>query len=107
MMLHHNKEITRNTTVEAANGTSFPALTVFSLTLRYFRDHALRELTDATGAKVLPEDIRWVITVPAIWRQKAKQFIREAAYQVFSIERNKYEFYWTQLIMLHLNPFPS
>ena len=82
MMLHHNKEITRNTTVEAANGTAFPALIVFSLTLRYFRDHALRELTDATGAKVLPEDIRWVITVPAIWRQKAKQFIREAAYEV-------------------------
>ena len=85
MILHHNKEITRNTTVEAANGETFPALTVFSLTLRYFRDHALRELTDATGAKVLPEDIRWVITVPAIWRQKAKQFIREAAYQVVTI----------------------
>ena len=88
MMLHHNKEITRNTTVEAANGTAFPALTVFSLTLRYFRDHALRELTDATGAKVLPEDIRWVITVPAIWRQKAKQFIREAAYEVNALKYN-------------------
>ena len=83
MILHHNKEISRNTIVEAANGYCLPALMVFSLTLRYFRDHALRELTDATGAKVLPEDIRWVITVPAIWRQKAKQFMREAAYQVY------------------------
>ena len=82
MILHHNKEITRNTSVEAANGTIFPAMVVFSLTLRYFRDHAMRELTDATGSKVLPEDIRWVITVPAIWTQKAKQFIREAAYEV-------------------------
>ena len=82
MILHHNKEISRNTTVEAANGSNVLAMTVFSLTLRYFRDHALRELTDATGVKVLPEDIRWVITVPAIWRQKAKQFMREAAYQV-------------------------
>ena len=68
--------------MEAANGTIFPAMVVFSLTLRYFRDHAMRELTDATGSKVLPEDIRWVITVPAIWTQKAKQFIREAAYEV-------------------------
>lgn len=25
--------------------------------------------------------MRWVITVPAIWRQQAKQFMREAAYQ--------------------------
>ena len=24
--------------------------------------------------------MRWVITVPAIWRQQAKQFMREAAY---------------------------
>ena len=28
------------------------------------------------------EDVRWVVTVPAIWRQQAKQFMREAAYQV-------------------------
>ncbi len=26
--------------------------------------------------------MRWVITVPAIWRQQAKQFMREAAYEV-------------------------
>lgn len=56
-------------------------MTVFSLTLLYFRDHALRELADATGSKVLTQDVRWVITVPAIWRQKAKQFMREAAYE--------------------------
>ena len=31
---------------------------------------------------VLQEDIRWVVTVPAIWRQEAKQFMREATYQV-------------------------
>jgi len=28
------------------------------------------------------DDVRWVITVPAIWKQSAKQFMREAAYQV-------------------------
>ncbi len=27
------------------------------------------------------EDIRWVITVPAIWRSSAKQLMREAAYE--------------------------
>ena len=37
---------------------------------------------------VLQEDIRWVVTVPAIWRQEAKQFMREAAYQVIA----KYRF---------------
>ena len=42
MILHHNQEINRNTTVVAANGRSVAALSVFSLTLRYFKDHALR-----------------------------------------------------------------
>ena len=67
--------------ITAANGASLPALLIFSITLRYFRDHAIQELRDATGTKLGGEDIRWVITVPAIWRQQAKQFMREAAYQ--------------------------
>ncbi len=40
------------------------------------------ELSDATGSHVRSDDVQWVVTVPAIWRQKAKQFMREAAYQV-------------------------
>ena len=32
--------------------------------------------------QVVAGEVRWVITVPAIWRQQAKQFMREAAYQV-------------------------
>ncbi len=40
-----------------------------------------RELTDAVGWKVREEQVRWVVTVPAIWRQQAKQFMREAAYE--------------------------
>ena len=68
--------------ITAANGASVSAIKIFSLTLRYFRDHAIQELRDATGTKIDGEDIRWVITVPAIWRQQAKQFMREASYQV-------------------------
>lgn len=76
------QEICRTTTVRAANGQSVSARLVFSATLRYFRDHALRELTDALGHKVTADEVRWVVTVPAIWRQQAKQFMREAAYEV-------------------------
>ena len=63
MILHHNQEINRSTTVVAANGTSVAALTVFSLTLRYFKDHALRythtncfddcEQSQLTGTKTI------------------------------------------------------
>jgi hypothetical protein len=39
-------------------------------------------MSDQTGSNVAVEDVRWVVTVPAIWKQPAKQFMREAAYQV-------------------------
>lgn len=59
-----------------------PALTIFTYALQYFKEHALRELSDQSGTRFVNEDVRWVITVPAIWKQSAKQFMREAAYQV-------------------------
>ena len=35
--------------ITAANGMSVSAMKIFSITLRYFRDHAIQELRDATG----------------------------------------------------------
>jgi hypothetical protein len=55
---------------------------VFAYALHYLKSHALMELSDQTGSNVAIEDVRWVVTVPAIWKQPAKQFMREAAYQV-------------------------
>lgn len=43
----------------------------------------LQELSDQAGAEFDNADVRWVITVPAIWKMPAKQFMREAAYKVF------------------------
>lgn len=42
----------------------------------------LQELSDQTGSDFDNADVRWVITVPAIWKMPAKQFMREAAYKV-------------------------
>ncbi|XP_045600464.1 uncharacterized protein [Procambarus clarkii] len=81
MVLHDDQSLSRDTLLEAANGKKVEALQIFSHALRYFRDHALRELTDQAGVAVLEEDVRWVITVPAIWSHPAKQFMRTAAYQ--------------------------
>ena len=55
---------------------------VFSHALRFFKEHALQELSDQSSTKILNEDVRWVITVPAIWKAPAKQFMRQAAYNV-------------------------
>jgi len=74
--------LNKETTIKAANGRPYAALTVFAHALRFFRDHALQELSDQSATTIVSDDIRWVITVPAIWKAPAKQFMRLAAYQV-------------------------
>ena len=67
----------------ASNGRKLEALSVFSLSIRYLKDKAIeiiREVTGDDGYNAM--DIQWVLTVPAIWKPAAKQFMREAAYMV-------------------------
>ena len=62
-----------------------PAITVFSLAIKYLRDDlvtACKYKFDEDGNKVTEDGIHWVLTVPAIWDDAAKQFMREAAENV-------------------------
>ncbi|UJR22675.1 hypothetical protein I4U23_025712 [Adineta vaga] len=81
MHLHYVQDLNTQTLITASNGRKVPALAIFTYALQYFKEHALRELSDQSGTRFVNEDVRWVITVPAIWKQSAKQFMREAAYQ--------------------------
>lgn len=80
MKIHSTSDLTMKTELEAVNGKKIQALEVFAHALRFFKQHAMQELKDQCPS--LPENggVRWVITVPAIWKQPAKQFMREAAY---------------------------
>ena len=42
----------------------------------------LQELREQSPCMLERDTVRWVLTVPAIWKQPAKQFMREAAYLV-------------------------
>ncbi|KAH9518497.1 Heat shock 70 kDa protein 12A [Bulinus truncatus] len=81
-------ELSLDTKLVAANGEKFPAIKVFAYCLEFFKTHALQQLSDQSGTEILNEDIRWVITVPAIWKAPAKQFMREAAYEAGLASRN-------------------
>ena len=73
----------RNTKLAARNGKEVDALQVFSHSIRYLKDQAIEIIQERTGdAHYSAKDIHWVITVPAIWKPAAKQFMREAAYKV-------------------------
>ncbi|XP_036754883.2 heat shock 70 kDa protein 12A isoform X1 [Manis pentadactyla] len=81
MKLHVTGDLTMETDLTAANGKKVKALEIFAYALQYFKEQALKELSDQAGSEFENSDVRWVITVPAIWKQPAKQFMRQAAYQ--------------------------
>jgi len=57
------------------------AMTVFSSIIGHLKTHLLN-LLKTRGTEVKNDDIHWVLTVPAIWSDSAKQFMREAAQKV-------------------------
>ncbi|XP_039397843.1 heat shock 70 kDa protein 12B isoform X1 [Mauremys reevesii] len=81
MKIHSTSDLTMKTELEAVNGKKVQALEVFAHALRFFKQHAVQELKDQCPSLQEKDAIRWVITVPAIWKQPAKQFMREAAYK--------------------------
>ncbi|XP_053399848.1 heat shock 70 kDa protein 12A-like [Mercenaria mercenaria] len=80
MILHSQKELKRATLLYDHEGKSMPALNVFAMCLRYIRKHLL-DAIDKQGMTFKDIEVGWVITVPAIWSDPAKQFMREAAVQ--------------------------
>ncbi|XP_045067541.1 heat shock 70 kDa protein 12A-like isoform X2 [Coregonus clupeaformis] len=81
MKLHTTANLSIDTELHAANGKRVKAIDIFAYALAFFKEQALKELSDQAGAEFDNTDIRWVITVPAIWKMPAKQFMREAAYK--------------------------
>ncbi|XP_035678978.1 heat shock 70 kDa protein 12A-like [Branchiostoma floridae] len=82
MRLHASyKDLDRSVYLTAKNGKTLPAMDVFSHALRYLKQHMMGEIAKVSQTTHIgDEDIRWVITVPAIWNDAAKQFMRETAY---------------------------
>lgn len=58
------------------------AIEVFSSAIGYLKDHLLMDCKKQMTC-IKDSDILWVLTVPAIWNDKSKQFMREAAEQVY------------------------
>ncbi|KAK2535884.1 Hspa12a [Columba livia] len=81
MKLHTTSNLSMETDLTAANGKKVKALEIFAYALQFFKEQALKELSDQGGSDFENTEVRWVITVPAIWKQPAKQFMRQAAYK--------------------------
>ncbi|XP_026165672.1 heat shock 70 kDa protein 12A isoform X3 [Mastacembelus armatus] len=91
MKLHTTANLSIDTDLHAANGKRVKALDIFAYALAFFKEQALKELSDQTGGEFDNNDVRWVITVPAIWKMPAKQFMREASYKSGLVSRENPE----------------
>ena len=76
----HLQHLQHDTEIEDALGKSLSAQTVFSLCIKYLKDDLVKVVENRfTGEELTENDIKWVLTVPAIWNDAAKQFMRESA----------------------------
>ncbi|XP_060080790.1 heat shock 70 kDa protein 12A-like [Ylistrum balloti] len=73
MQLFDKMKLSRDLVTADQSGKVLPAITVFSESLGYLVRAAIHQVN-----RVSEKDITWVITVPAIWTEPAKQFMREA-----------------------------
>ncbi|XP_052779624.1 heat shock 70 kDa protein 12A-like isoform X2 [Mya arenaria] len=65
--------------IEDETGKKGKAHTVFAIAIRYLKDDLSSIINDRISGVFKPDEIVWVLTVPAIWDDGAKQFMREAA----------------------------
>ena len=68
-------------TIEDDKGDKYYLVEVIALMLNQIKTSLVGQLSRTTR-KLKATDFNWVITVPAIWKGKGKQLMREAAYKV-------------------------
>ncbi|XP_052793879.1 heat shock 70 kDa protein 12A-like [Mya arenaria] len=78
MLLHDKLGLKRDVLIPDASGKEMEAKKIFAIAIRYLKDHLLKMILNK-GIEFYEEDILWVLTIPAIWSEPAKQFMREAA----------------------------
>jgi molecular chaperone DnaK (HSP70) len=61
----------------SVDGRKLPLMKVISETLRFISEKAMAKLSEQVG-KVVKTKVRWVLTVPALWSEEHKQFMRKA-----------------------------
>ncbi|CAI8050492.1 Heat shock 70 kDa protein 12A [Geodia barretti] len=66
--------------VKGKNGKEYFLVEVIAHILKYLKDELIKKMKRADWA-LNATDFDWVITVPAIWRARGKQMMREAGYK--------------------------
>ncbi|XP_064603115.1 heat shock 70 kDa protein 12B-like [Liolophura sinensis] len=73
----YKSEISETMELESVSGQRLNALSVFAMSILYLKKH----FSGSLQQQVADSEIQYVLTVPAIWGEDAKQFMRKAAMQ--------------------------
>ena len=85
-------------------GNSLLAIEVLGLSIQALTSH-MEKLLDNEGTNIKPHEIKWVLTVPAIWSDSAKQFMRKSVEKVFRIQQIIIIYYYHMQVNSNLMPF--
>ncbi|XP_060563863.1 heat shock 70 kDa protein 12A-like [Ruditapes philippinarum] len=79
MKLYETKNLKLDTLITDAVGKELPAIDVFAVVITHIKEKVYKQLKSTYSGFNEDSDILWVLTVPAIWSESAKQFMRKAA----------------------------
>ncbi|CAC5418982.1 unnamed protein product [Mytilus coruscus] len=78
LTLYKNEDLNENTKIRDCTDKEMLAIAVFSGGIHYLKDHLLTHFKERIP-HLREGDIHWVLTVPAIWDEAAKKFMRKSA----------------------------
>lgn len=67
--------------IRAANGAGMSSIGVFASLLSYFKQESIKRINLGMvgNVRITDRDVKFIVTIPAIWSNGAKQIVREAA----------------------------
>lgn len=81
VVCYYFQTLSRSSTIVDVCGRPAEALPIFAMVIEYLNDHMLGAIAKQ-DVELAETEVEYVLTVPAIWEDKAKQFMREAAMMV-------------------------
>lgn len=75
---YNKRKITKAMKLKDGKGGTMEAFNVFVSAIAFLKNKLMSSIQSRVP-NILPDDVCWVLTIPAIWTDTAKQFMREAA----------------------------
>ncbi|XP_069130730.1 heat shock 70 kDa protein 12A-like [Argopecten irradians] len=82
MDLHNNQSVRETSKMKDVTGKDLPTIDVFSHSIRFLKDQLYDTICtrkEIVRGELNEGDIQYVLTVPAVWDEKAKEFMQKAA----------------------------